>query len=425
MKKPDKKDEKHEFGDFEREIIQGLLSGKPLGGKDGVLTDLISYVVERAMDAELGDHLMMEASALDEARIEGGSKGPGSNKRNGKQTKTVRTDFGPAQLTTSRDRTGTYESNIVPKRSRSLASGMSLQILSLYARGTSQRDISKHLDELFGTTLSPSSISDVVEEVWDEVKEWQQRPLQSFYIAVFMDAIHFKVRLEGRSVSVAVYLFYGVDAEGNRELLSLHTGHGAEQAAVWSNQLVDLRNRGVEDVLVFISDGLTGLNEVIQHHFPNSQQQRCIVHKVRNSMIAVPYKDRKAVARSLRLIYTSIDAQSARLALDDFMDMWPQYGYVAKIWLEDWDELIAFMDYGPEMRRLIYTTNALENVNRQIRKNTKSKGSWTTLKSLNIQLYLIIKYSKDSLNRKVFNFTAIQQELIEVHGQRYFRWANN
>lgn len=425
MKKPDKKNEKNEFGDFEGEIIRGLLSGKPLSGKDGVLTGLISYVVERAMDAELGEHLLMEVAALDESRLEGGPLVAGSNKRNGKQTKTVRTDFGPAQLTTSRDRKGTYESNIVPKRTRSLASGMSMQILSLYAKGTSQRDISKHLSELFGTTLSPSSISDVVEEVWEEVKEWQQRPLQSFYIAVFMDAIHFKVRLEGRSTSVAVYLFYGIDAEGNRDLMSLHTGQGAEQAAVWSNQLVELRNRGVEDVILFISDGLNGLKEALQHHFPQSQQQRCIVHKVRNSMIAVPYKDRKAVAQSLRLIYKSIDAESARLALDDFLKRWPQYGYVEKIWLEDWDELMAFMDYGPEMRRLIYTTNALENVNRQMRKNTKSKGSWTTLKSLNIQLYLIIKYSQETWNRKVFNFTVVQKELIEVHGQRYLRWLGN
>ena len=414
MKNPDKKQDGREFGDFEREIISGLLNGKPLGGKDGILTDLISYVVERAMDAELGEHLAAEAFALD------GVKEP--NKRNGKQSKTVRTDFGPAQLTTSRDRHGTYDSRIVPKRSRSLATGMSAQILSLYARGTSQRDISKHLEELFGTTLSPSSISDVVEEVWAEVTEWQQRPLQSFYIAVFMDAIHFKARLEGRSTSVAVYVFYGIDAEGNRDLLSLHTGQGEERATVWSNQMVELKNRGVEDVLLFISDGLKGLKEVILHHYPQSQQQRCIVHKVRNSLVGVPYKDRKAVARELRLIYTSTDAESARLALEALVEKWPRYKHIEKIWLDDWDELMAFMEYGPQMRRLIYTTNALENVNRQMRKNTKSKGSWTTLKSLTIQLYLIIKYSRESWNRGVYNFGLIQQELIEVHGQRYLKW---
>lgn len=414
MKRPDKQVEGRAFGDFEQEIISGLLSGKPLGGKGGVLTDLISYVIERAMDAELGEHLAAEVLAME------GAKEP--NKRNGKQTKTLRTDFGPARLTTSRDRHGTYESQIVPKRSRSLAAGMSAQILSLYARGTSQRDISKHLEELFGTALSPSAISDVVEEVWSEVVEWQQRPLQPFYIAVFMDAIHFKVRLEGRSTSVAVYVFYGIDAEGERDILSLHTGQGEERATVWSNQLLELKNRGVEDVLLFISDGLKGLKDMILHHFPQSQQQRCIVHKVRNSLLGVPYKDRRAVAQDLRLVYTSVDAEGAQRALEALVEKWPRYHHIERIWLDDWDELMAFMEYGPQLRRMIYTTNALENVNRQMRKSTKSKGSWTTLKSLTIQLYLILKYSRQSWNRGVYNFGLIQQELIEVHGQRYLKW---
>lgn len=403
-----------QFSDFEGEIIEGLLSGKSLGGRDGVLTDLIKHVVETAMDAELGDHLRREAAQLDAK----------PNKRNGKASKRVTTDFGPTTITPSRDRTGTYESQIVGKWQHDLAPNLSNQILSLYARGNSYRDISTHIEEIFGHSLSPSSITAVVDAVWEDVQKWQKRALDTCYVAIFMDAIHFKVRMEGKSTSVATYIFYGIDVQGHRDILSMHVGQGAESTSQWSVYLAELKERGVEDVKAFIADGLTGLVDVVNHHFPASDFQRCIVHKVRNSVIGVDYKDRKAVCKGLREVYTAGNADDARTALDGFGEKWTKYPHIVKSWLGDWTELMAFMDYGPEMRRLMYTTNALENVNRQIRKSTKSKGSWTSAKALTTQVYLILQATAPAWGKTVRNFAAVQRELIERHGDGYLKYLN-
>jgi putative transposase len=401
-----------QFSDFEGDIIEGLLSGKPLGGRDGVLTDLIKHVVETAMGAELGDHLRDEVAQLDTK----------PNKRNGKASKRLNTDFGPTTINPSRDRTGTYESQIVGKWQHDLAPNLSEQILSLYARGNSYRDIAAHLDDIFGQSLSPASISAVVASVWEDVQKWQNRALDPCYVAIFMDAIHFKVRLEAKSASVATYIFYGIDVRGRRDILSMHVGQGAESTSQWSVYLAELKERGVEDVKAFVADGLTGLVDAVDHHFPASDFQRCIVHKVRNSVIGVDYKDRKAVCKDLRTVYTAGNEQEARMALDDFADSWKKYPHIVKSWLGDWTELMAFMDYGPEMRRLMYTTNALENVNRQIRKSTKSKGSWTSAKALTTQIYLILQATSPAWGKTVRNFAAVQRELIERHGDDYLKY---
>lgn len=397
------------FADFESDIVEGLLSGKPLGGRDGVLTDLIKHVLEKSIDAELGDHLLAEAADLDAKH----------NKRNGKVTKRINTDFGPTNITTSRDRQSTFESSIIGKWQRDLAPNMSQQILSLYARGNSYDDISQHLHELFGHKLSKASISQVVNEVWEDVQTWQKRALKSCYVAVFMDAIHYSVRLEGKSTKVATYLFYGVDKQGNRDILSMHTGRGSESASQWSVQLQELKERGVEDVKVFVADGLPGLVDAVAVYFPASSFQRCIVHKVRNSVVGVDFKDRRAVCQDLRKIYTAADEDAASEALEAFEAKWINYAHIGRLWRKDWTELMAFMNYGPEMRRLIYTTNALENVNRHLRKATKTKGSWPTTKSLSIQVYLTLMATKAAWGKKVRNWAAVERELMEVYGDDF------
>lgn len=403
------------FADFEDDIVQGLLSGKPLSGKGGVLAKLIKHVVETAMDAELDDHIQHELVTI----------GKGANKRNGKTTKMLRTDVGPTKIKTSRDRSGTFESAIVGKWQHDLAPNLSEQILALYSRGNSQRDIASHIEEMFGQQLSPASISRVVDSVWDEVQAWQKRSLQACYVAIFMDAVHFKVRLEGKSTSVAIYIFYGVDVHGEREVLSMHTGRGAESTSQWSVYLADLKERGVEDVKVFIADGLKGLVDAVATYHPEADFQRCIVHKVRNSMIGVDYKDRKKVCSDLRKVYTAGNEDEAELALEAFDEKWKKYPHIVKLWRKDWTELMAFMQFGPEMRRLIYTTNALENVNRHLRKATKSKGSWTTLRALTIQVYLTLKSTRKAWGRKVFKWAAVQRELIEVYGDEYLRYLTD
>jgi len=400
------------FADFEDDIVQGLLSGKSLSGSEGVLANLIKHVVEKAMDAELSDHLEEELATL----------GKGANKRNGKQTKGLRTDFGPTEITTSRDRSGTFNSAIVGKWQHDLAPNLSNQILSLYARGNSLRDIAAHIEEIFGQILSPASISKVIDSVWEEVQAWQNRSLQACYVAIFMDAIHFKVRLEGKSTSVAVYLFYGVDVNGNREVLSMHTGRGAESTSQWSVYLSDLKERGVEDVKVFIADGLPGLVDAVAVYHPTADFQRCIVHKIRNSVVGVDYKDRKKVCSDLRTVYTAGNEDEAEMALEAFSAKWTKYPHIERLWRKDWTELMAFMKFGPEMRRLIYTTNALENVNRHLRKATKSKGSWTSLRALTIQIYLTLQSTRKAWSRKVFKWSAVQRELMEVYGEGYTKY---
>jgi putative transposase len=390
------------FADFESDIITGLMTGKPLGGTNGVLTDLIKHVIEKSMDAELGEHLKLEAERLEAL----------PNKRNGKAKKKVKTDFGSTQISPSRDRTGTYDSAIVGKWQHDLAPNMSQQILSLYARGNSYQDISNHLHEMFGHAISPASITAVVNEVWEDVQGWQKRALQPCYVAVFMDAIHFNIRLEGKSTSVATYLFYGVDVKGSRDILGMHTGRGAESTSQWSVLLADLKERGAEDIKVFVADGLPGLVDAVSTYFPASRFQRCIVHKVRNSVVGVDFKDRREVCKDLRSVYTAVDEDGAVEALKAFELKWDKYPHVVRLWQKDWTELM-------EMRRLIYTTNALENVNRHLRKATKSKGSWPSTKSLMIQVYLTLQVTKSAWAKTVRNFAAVQRELMEEYGEEY------
>ncbi|MFT4749783.1 MAG: putative transposase [Neolewinella sp.] len=397
------------FADFESDIITGLMTGKPLGGTNGVLTDLIKHVIEKSMDAELGEHLKLEAERLEAL----------PNKRNGKAKKKVKTDFGSTQISPSRDRTGTYDSAIVGKWQHDLAPNMSQQILSLYARGNSYQDISNHLHEMFGHAISPASITAVVNEVWEDVQGWQKRALQPCYVAVFMDAIHFNIRLEGKSTSVATYLFYGVDVKGSRDILGMHTGRGAESTSQWSVLLADLKERGAEDIKVFVADGLPGLVDAVSTYFPASRFQRCIVHKVRNSVVGVDFKDRREVCKDLRSVYTAVDEDGAVEALKAFELKWDKYPHVVRLWQKDWTELMVFMSFGPEMRRLIYTTNALENVNRHLRKATKSKGSWPSTKSLMIQVYLTLQVTKSAWAKTVRNFAAVQRELMEEYGEEY------
>jgi transposase-like protein len=341
------------------------------------------------------------------------------NKRNGKAKKKVKTDFGSTQISPSRDRTGTYDSAIVGKWQHDLAPNMSQQILSLYARGNSYQDISNHLHEMFGHAISPASITAVVNEVWEDVQGWQKRALQPCYVAVFMDAIHFNIRLEGKSTSVATYLFYGVDVKGSRDILGMHTGRGAESTSQWSVLLADLKERGAEDIKVFVADGLPGLVDAVSTYFPASRFQRCIVHKVRNSVVGVDFKDRREVCKDLRSVYTAVDEDGAVEALKAFELKWDKYPHVVRLWQKDWTELMVFMSFGPEMRRLIYTTNALENVNRHLRKATKSKGSWPSTKSLMIQVYLTLQVTKSAWAKTVRNFAAVQRELMEEYGEEY------
>lgn len=413
MKKSSKKAPKLEdlIPDAERrqEILGRMYKGDKLLGEKGIFTDLLQAMVNAALEGEMDHHLSEEFSK--------GHK----NRRNGKKKKDVRSTAGPLEISTPRDRLGNHEPILIKNWERELGTGMDDVIISLYAKGQSVEDVRYQLRQIYGVELSSGAISMVTNKVWDSVLTWQQRPLNSCYPIVYLDAIHYKVRDNGQIVTKAIYTCYGVDAEGNRDVLGLYLG-GSEGASQWGLILEDLKKRGVEEVFFFCVDGLKGFADAILEVFPSAIVQRCIVHMIRTSTRFVADKDKKAVCRDLRKIYTAANREQALLALETFGNSWDKkYKEIRPKWEQDWEHLMAFMDYGANIRRMIYTTNPVEALHRIMRKVTKTKGAWTSDKALLKQLYLAIHHSEGSWKRKAFSWTSIQRELMEKFGERYLQ----
>lgn len=345
-----------------------------------------------------------------------------SNRRNGHTHKTVRSSAGPMEIHTPRDRIGEYDPLLIKKWERDLGTGIDDIIISLYARGHSVQDVRYQLRQLYGLEVSAGVISSVTDRVWSEIIEWQQRPLATCYAIIYLDAIHYKVRESGHIISKAVYTCYGVSSEGQRDVLGLYLNE-SEGARHWGLILEDIQLRGVEEVLFFCIDGLTGFKDIIEAVYPMSIVQRCIVHMVRSSTRFVSDKDRKAVCRDLRKIYTSANRQQAEVAMEAFGQAWDKkYKEIRPKWEKNWDELMAFLDYGQHIRRMIYTTNPVEALHRVMRKVTKSKGAWSSDKGLIKQLYLALMHNEKSWKRKAFNWLSIQRELIDKFEDRYERF---
>jgi len=393
-----------------KEVMDRLYKKEPILGEGGIFTDLLQALVNAALEGEM-DHTL--ESETDSPRV---------NRRNGHTIKTVKSSTGPLTIETPRDREGVHEPMIVKKWSRELDSGIDEAILSLYARGQSIEDVRYQLRQLYGIEVSAGAISAITDRVLPEITQWQTRALSSCYVIVYLDAIHYKVRQDGRIVSKAFYTTYGVDVNGERDILGLYLKE-SEGARQWGLILEDLKKRGVEDVFFFCIDGLTGFKDVIEEVFPGSIIQRCIVHKIRNSTRFVSNRDIKAVCSDLRTIYTAADRQQAENALLKFSATWDgKYKEISPKWREDWDELMAFMDYRSNIRRMIYTTNPVEAVHRILRKVTKTKGAWSSDNGLLKQIYLTLTHNEKSWKRKAFNWLSIQRELIELFGDRYARF---
>lgn len=393
-----------------KEVLSRMYNGDPLLGQGGIFTDMLQTLVNAALEGEI-------EGSLKEKKL------PGSvNRRNGHTRKLVRSHAGPIEVYTPRDRQGQHEPILIKKWERELGGGIDSVILSLYARGQSVEDVRYQLQELYGLNVSTGVISSITERIWEEVLAWQQRELHSCYPIVYLDAIHYKVREDGKVKSKAVYTCYGVTADGQRDVMGLYLSD-SEGSRHWGLILEDLRRRGVEEVLFFSYDGLTGFKEVIEEVFPGSITQRCIVHMIRSSTRFVSDKDIKAVCSDLRKVYTSANAEQARIALDVFGQKWDKkYKEIRPKWEQSWEELMAFMDYGQNIRRMIYTTNPVEALHRVMRKVTKSKGAWSNDRGLIKQLYLALKHNQKSWNRRAFNWVNIQRELIEKFGQRYEKY---
>jgi len=401
--KPDrKKEDAFDYEKFEQEAISKLRAGKGLTGPDGALTGMIQRILQAALDGEMDDHVKKDRP----------------NRRNGYTDKQVQTSMGPVDIEPPRDRNASFEPKIVGKWERRIAPDIENQILSLYGMGNSYEDISSFIEQMYGVKYSTSLLSNVTDRIWDEVDHWRKRPLNSCYALIYLDAIHYKVRDTGRVVTKAIYTVFGVSLEGERDVLGLYIDQ-AEGARFWGRILEDVRDRGVEDVLFFSIDGLKGFSEVIQQVFPKSIIQRCIVHMIRTSLRYVSYKDYKEICKDLRTIYTATDEQQAKRALQVFADKWdPKYPEINKKWEANWVELSAFFDFSEDLRRMIYTTNAVEALHRLLRKTTKTKGALVNDNALIKILYLTLKHNEKTWKRRARNWPSILTTLRREFGER-------
>lgn len=390
-----------------KEVLDRMYKGEPILGEGGIFTDMLQAFVNAALEGEADEHIAK-------------SKGSNiSNRRNGYNSKKVKSSAGYLDIHTPRDRDGSYNPMLLGKWDRSLDNGLDNIILSLYARGQSVEDVRYQLKELYGVEVSSGVISNVTDRVWGEIASWQQRSLSSCYAIVYLDAIHYRVREDGKIKNKAIYSVYGVTVDGYRDILGLYLNE-SEGARQWGLILEDLKRRGVDDVFFFSIDGLTGFKDVINEVYPLSQVQRCIVHMIRSSTRFVNYKDIKKVCSDLRQVYTAANRDQAEVAMKAFGEKWDKkYKEIRPKWEENWEELVAFMDYSQNIRRMIYTTNPVEALHRIMRKTTKSKGAWSNDKGLLKQLYLALKSNQKSWNKKAFNWIAVQRELIEHFGDRY------
>jgi transposase-like protein len=380
----------------------------------GLLNQLSARLIERALDAEMSAHLGYEKHAPE-------GRGTG-NSRNGRATKRVLTDTGPLEVCVPRDREGSFEPQIVPKRQRRLE-GFDRHVIALYASGMTTRQIQSHLEEMYGTEVSPMLISRVTDAVLDDARAWQSRDLDTLYPIVFLDALVVKVRdaERRRVVKKSVYVALGIDIEGKKQLLGLWTG-AAEGASFWAGVLSDLKARGVEDLLIVCVDGLTGFSEAIASVFPKADVQRCIVHAVRQSLRFVNWKHRKAVARALKAIYGAATLAAAEQALAVFEAEWGvRYPAIGKQWRSSWDELTFFFNYPPEIRRVIYTTNAVESLNSSLRRVLKTRGALPSDDAVLKLLYLALGRISARWKRPIQNWKAAMIRFEIDYGERLTR----
>jgi len=391
------------------ELLEDCQDPKDILGKNGLLKQLTKRLVERTLEAELSEHLGYEPHHI---------KGRGSgNNRNGKGRKTVQGDTGALEIEVPRDRNGTFEPQLVKKRQRRLE-GFDDKVLALYARGLSTRDIQGQLEELYGAKVSPTLISNVTNAVMEDVRAWQSRPLSAVYPILYFDALFVKSRQEGPVKNKAVYLALGINLEGEKELLGLWIAE-TEGSKFWLSVFNELKSRGVQDCFIACVDGLKGLPEAIETVFAHTQVQLCIVHKLRNSFKYVAWKDRKAVAKDLRTVYGAATLAEAEEALERFSENWDaKYPAISPSWRADWERLTVFFDYSPEIRKVIYTTNAIESLNYSLRRMLKTRGSFPNDDSILKILYLAINRVSKKWTMPIRNWKAALNQFVILFGDR-------
>lgn len=395
-----------DFAAYTKDSIEQLQSGSPILGEGGVFTPLLKYFLETALQAEMETHLTEEK--IQEA----------TNRRNGTMGKEVRTVAGKFDLQTPRDRAGTYQPRIVPKRQTIISDQLEQKVISMFGKGMSYSEISCHLNEIYGFEISDGELSSITDKVLPLFHAWQQRVLPSMYPVIWLDAMYYKVRVDGKVVTRVLYSVIGLNLEGKKEVLGIYLSE-SEGARFWTTILQDLKQRGVEDVLFFCVDGLKGFPEAIQSVFPMSFVQLCIVHMVRYAMRLIPDKDARAFVNDLKAIYQATDLRAAEYHLEQLQVNWKdKYPQSVGTWVNNWQHIATFFGYSEQIRRMIYTTNCIESYHRTVRKTTKSKGAFTSDGALLKLVYLTIQNLQKVWDRKTFSWKTILNELVLNFGDR-------
>ncbi|KHG32873.1 IS256 family transposase [Sulfurospirillum sp. MES] len=390
-------------------ILQHIREGKALGGKDGALAPLIKQLTEAALQAEIESHLTQDLA---------------KNRKNGISSKTMKSEVGSFELDVPRDRAGTFEPQIVKKNQTHMSDQIEQKILSLYALGNSYSQISEHIEEIYGVGFSKATISSVTDKILPMLQEWRVRPLEELYPFIFLDAIHYKVKDEGKYIAKAFYTVLGVKTDGKKEVLGLYLGEN-EGAKFWLQVLTDLQNRGVKDILIASVDGLKGFPEAINSVFPNTQVQLCIVHQIRNSLRFVGSSNQKQFASELKSVYQAFTKEEAENELDKLEEKWgKKYPIVFTSWRNKWDNLSLYFQYPEDIRRVIYTTNIIESVHRQFRTLTKTKGAFPNDDSLLKLLFMGIQNAQKKWTMPIRNWSLTLSQL-SIHFEGRLNHALN
>lgn len=384
---------------IKQQALEQFRSGKSLTGKGGAFAPLFKQFLEAALEAELQNHLASDAPE------------EGSNRKNGKVSKTVKTVDGEVELVTSRDRNGSFEPEIIKKRERVLADSLQDRIIGMYGLGMSLRDISSHIREMYDMDISHDTLSGITERILPLIKEWQARPLEELYCIVWMDAIHYKVKDQGKVKSRAVYNILGINKEGKKDLLGVYVSEN-EGANFWLSVLTDLHNRGLKDILIACIDNLSGFEQAILSVFPKTEVQSCVVHQIRNSLKYVASKDQKVFLGDLKPVYKAPTKELAEQNLQALGEKWSKkYPIVIKSWQDNWHKLSTYFTYTEDIRRLIYTTNTIEGFHRQVRKVTKNKGVFPSDDALLKLVYLAYKNVSKKWTQPLQNWSLTVSQL--------------
>ena len=391
------------------ELLKECKNSGDIFGEDGLIKQFVKALSERALQAELTTHLGYE-------KHEAKGRNTG-NSRNGTSSKVIKGEFGETEIAVPRDREGTFDPKFVQK-GQTRFEGFDSKILSMYARGLTTRDIQAQLQELYGVEVSPTLISNVTDAVLDEVKLWQSRPLDHVYPIIYLDALIVKIRVDKQVINKAIHLALGINLDGEKELLGMWC-NTTEGAKFWLSVLTELKNRGVQDVLICCCDGLTGFPAAIEAVYPNAKVQLCIVHMIRQSLKFVGWKERKAVAADLKKIYGSATLDEAEAALTAFADKWDSlFPTISKMWLRHWENIIPFFDYPPEIRKVIYTTNAIESMNMTLRKVMKNKRIFPSDDAAFKQIYLALQNISKKWTMPIRDWKpALARFMIELEGR--------